>query len=93
MSQYLDVAAGNVQLFSVLGVVIVWTIALFIPIASLRRKAFRQQEELAQLTEEVANLRLAEERRFLADLRSNPHDLRAPSSSYMDAKLDGAHGA
>ena len=54
--------------------------------ASVRRKIFRQQTQLQRLEQDVAALRLAEEKRFLKDLnRLNTTALR-PQPAFIKAQ-------
>ena len=60
-------------------------------VVNLRSKVFLQQKALDRLSQDVADLRLAEGRRFLAELKyPNVNNLRIEGASAEDRQLDVA---
>ena len=71
-------AAQNALSLIALGITVGF-IFLVTFVASVRRKVFRQQKQLERLAQDVGALRLAEEKRFLKDLKLlNTNALRPP---------------
>jgi hypothetical protein len=88
LAPYGDFAAENGLLLSALGITI-GLLFLLACIVSLRRKVSRQQKELERLSRDVADLRLAEETRFFAELKhSNTNNLRIENASAKAGQLD-----
>jgi hypothetical protein len=74
-------ALSLIALGTTIGFILLLTFA-----ASARRKVFRQQKRLERLEQDVAALRLAEEKRFLKDLnRLNTTALR-PQPAFSKAQ-------
>ena len=67
--RYLNAAFQNVDWLAAMGIAVCLLLS-FIFIASLRRKVYRLQKELARLSDDVAALRLAEETRLFTELQS-----------------------
>jgi uncharacterized membrane protein YciS (DUF1049 family) len=67
LMQYEYFAASNMTSLLALGIAVGF-ISVLIFVASVRRKVFRQQKQLELLRQDVAALRLAEEKRLLKDL-------------------------
>jgi hypothetical protein len=67
LMQYENFAAENTISLIALGIAIGFVFILIF-VASIRRKVFRQQNQLELLRQDVAALRLAEEKRFLKEL-------------------------
>ena len=65
--QYLNTASQNADWLTAIGIAVCLLLS-FIFIASLRRKVYRLQEELARLSDDIAALRLAEETRLFTEL-------------------------
>ena len=65
--QYEYFAAANITLLIAVGIATGF-IFILIFVASIRRRVLRQQKQLELLRQDVAALRLAEEKRFLKDL-------------------------
>jgi len=78
--QYLNVAAQNVDWLITIGIVVCSSFLITFNV-SLRHKVYRLQEQLARLSDDVAALRVAEERRFFTELSpvnaGEAHELRA----------------
>jgi hypothetical protein len=66
LTEYADIAAQNLGWLIAIGLAV--CLILFFTF-TVSRRLFHIQKELGQLSEDVAALRLAEERRFFAELK------------------------